>query len=319
MAVYSMTGYACLHFSYSSHSSAEKTTQTTLQADAPRPWRLTLELRSVNSRFLDLSFKLPDELRPFEAAMRDLLQKHLQRGKMELRAQLESGEPGVHGGPLALPNPQALHQLAHVQSQVLTWFPQAAPLSVADILRAASNGKPSLPANALQDWLLGSLRALIEHLQATRQTEGAQLAQTLRSRTQQLRALCEQAQPLIPRLVAQQRERFLEKWQEALQQAGSGSVPAATAQERALSEAAALALRIDVAEELDRIQAHLHTIDALLEQGGALGKRLDFLMQELHREANTFGSKSSSLDTSHIGIDMKVLIEQMREQVQNIE
>lgn len=317
MAVYSMTGYACLHFSYSSHNPAEK---TTLQADTPSPWRLTLELRSVNSRFLDLSFKLPDELRPFEAAMRDLLQKQLQRGKMELRAQLENGEQGSHGSPaLALPSPQALHQLAYVQNQVLTWFPKAAPLSVAEVLRAAGSGKPSLPADALQDWLLSSLRTLIDHLQATRQTEGAQLAQTLRSRTQQLRALCEQAQPLIPKLVAQQRERFLEKWQEALQQADSGNIPAEAANERALTEAAALALRIDVAEELDRIQAHLQTIDTLLEQGGTLGKRLDFLMQELHREANTFGSKSSSLDTSHIGIDMKVLIEQMREQVQNIE
>lgn len=316
MAVYSMTGYACLHFSYSSHTPEEK---TTLQADAPTPWRLTLELRSVNSRFLDLSFKLPDELRPFESAMRDLLQKQLQRGKMELRAQLENSEPGTHVSPLALPSPQALHQLAYVQNQVLTWFPQAAPLSVAEILRAASSGKPSLPADALQDWVLNSLRTLIDQLQATRQTEGAHLAQALRSRTQQLRALCEQAKPLIPRLVAQQRERFLEKWQEALQQADNGNIPAEAAQDRALTEAAALALRIDVAEELDRIQAHLQTIDTLLEQGGALGKRLDFLMQELHREANTFGSKSSSLDTSHIGIDMKVLIEQMREQVQNIE
>lgn len=317
MAVYSMTGYACLHFSYSSHNPAEK---TTLQADIPSPWRLTLELRSVNSRFLDLSFKLPDELRPFEAAMRDLLQKQLHRGKMELRAQLENGEQSTHGSPaLALPSPQALHQLAYVQNQVLTWFPKAAPLSVAEVLRAAGSGKPSLPTDVLQDWLLSSLRTLIDHLQATRQTEGAQLAQTLRSRTQQLRALCEQAQPLIPKLVAQQRERFLEKWQEALQQADSGNIPAEAANERALTEAAALALRIDVAEELDRIQAHLQTIDTLLEQGGTLGKRLDFLMQELHREANTFGSKSSSLDTSHIGIDMKVLIEQMREQVQNIE
>lgn len=315
MSVYSMTGYACLHFPYSGHTLAEK---TTLQADAPSPWRLTLELRSVNSRFLDLSFKLPDELRPFESAMRDLLQKQLQRGKMELRAQLENGEHGTHASA-SLPSPQALHQLAYVQNQVLTWFPQAAPLSVAEVLRAASGSKPSLPADALQDWVLSSLRTLIDQLQATRQTEGAQLAKTLRKRTQQLRALCGQAQPLIPRLVAQQRERFLEKWREALQQADSGNIPAEAAQDRALTEAAALALRIDVAEELDRIQAHLQTIDTLLEQGGVLGKRLDFLMQELHREANTFGSKSSSLDTSHIGIDMKVLIEQMREQVQNIE
>ena len=138
-------------------------------------------------------------------------------------------------------------------------------------------------------------------------------------RAQQLRQLCIQAQPLIPQLIAQQRLRFLEKWHEALEQAALGNVAAETANDRALAEAAAFALRIDVAEELDRMQAHLQTIETLLSQGGELGKRLDFLMQELHREANTFGSKSASLQTSHIGIDMKVLIEQMREQVQNIE
>lgn len=314
MSVYSMTGYACLHFSYPQPASEEK---TTLSSDAPSPWRLVLELRSVNSRFLDLSFKLPDELRPFEAAMRELLQKQLHRGKMELRAQLEA-HGGMHAA-LAMPSPHALHQLTYIQNQVLTWFPNATPLSVAEILRTASSGKPALPADALQEWLLQSLQALVEQMQSARQAEGTQLAQLLRTRTQQLRALCEQAKPLIPRLVAQQRERFLEKWQEALQQADTGGMSTEAAQERALSEATALALRIDVAEELDRIHSHLQTIDTLLEQGGPLGKRLDFLMQELHREANTFGSKSASLDTSQIGIDMKVLIEQMREQVQNIE
>lgn len=315
MSVYSMTGYACLHFSYPSHNSAEK---TTLPADTATPWRLVLELRSVNSRFLDLTFKLPEELRPFESAMRDLLQRHLHRGKMELRAQLESHHGERHGASAA-PSPHTLHQLAHAQNQVLAWFPKATPLSVADILRAAGASKPDLPTDTLQKWLQESLHALIKQLQASRQAEGAQLAQTLRTRSQQLRALCEQAKPLIPQLITQQQARFLEKWQEALQQADAGNIPTQAAQERALTEAAALALRIDVAEELDRIQAHLQTMDALLEQGGVMGKRLDFLMQELHREANTFGSKSASLDTSQIGIDMKVLVEQMREQVQNIE
>ena len=314
MSVYSMTGYACLHLSYPDTNNEEKTTHFT---DTQPGWRLTLELRSVNSRFLDLSFKLPDELRPFESAMRELLQKQLHRGKMELRAQLEANHHDPHGAPTS-PSPQTLHQLTYLQNQILTWFPNAAPLSVAEVLRTANPAKPTLAPDALQAWLLQSMHSLIAQMQTARQAEGAQLAQALRNRTQQFRALCEQAQPMIPRLVAQQRERFLEKWQEALQQAGS-NISAEAAQERALTEATALALRIDVAEELDRIRAHLQTIDSLLEQGGLLGKRLDFLMQELHREANTFGSKSTSLDTSQIGIDMKVLIEQMREQVQNIE
>ena len=315
MSVYSMTGYACLHSSYPQTVTEQK---ITTPAGMQGQWRLTLELRSVNSRFLDLTFKLPEELRPFESVLRELLQRQLHRGKMELRAQFESFGNGLHG-QLLLPDPQTLQQLAHLQDQVLARFTTAAPLSVAEVLRAAGPAQPQLSPEALQDWLLRSTRTLIEHLQAARQTEGAQLAQGLLRRTQQLRALCQQAQPLIPRLVAQQRERFLEKWQDALQQADAGNIPPEAAQDRALTEAAALALRIDVAEELDRIQAHLQTIDALLEKGGVLGKRLDFLMQELHREANTFGSKSVHLDTTQIGIDMKVLIEQMREQVQNIE
>ena len=133
MSVYSMTGYACLHLSYPDTNNKEKTTHST---DIQPGWRLTLELRSVNSRFLDLSFKLPDELRPFESAMRELLQKQLHRGKMELRAQLEANHHDPHGAPTS-PSPQTLHQLTYLQNQILTWFPNAAPLSVAEVLRSA--------------------------------------------------------------------------------------------------------------------------------------------------------------------------------------
>lgn len=315
MPVYSMTGYACVHSSYPESDAGEKVTTS---APAGARWRVAMELRSVNSRFLDLTFKFPEEFRPFEAAARDMLQKRLHRGKMELRAQLEysRNDAGVRA---EAPDAAALQQLVRIQDQVLAWFPKAAPLSVAQVLEVAGSCAPVLAPDALQDWLLRCLHLLVDRLQAARQTEGEQLAQGLQARAQQLRQLCTQAQPLIPQLIAQQRQRFLEKWQEALEQAALGNVAAETANDRALAEAAAFALRIDVAEELDRMQAHLQTIETLLSQGGELGKRLDFLMQELHREANTFGSKSASLQTSHIGIDMKVLIEQMREQVQNIE
>jgi uncharacterized protein YicC (UPF0701 family) len=294
MQVYSMTGYACVHSSYPESDTGEKVTTS---APSGARWQLTLELRSVNSRFLDLTFKFPEEFRPFEAAARDMLQKRLHRGKMELRAQLEYSRNGA-GVRAEAPDSAALQQLVCIQDQVLAWFPKAAPLSVAQVLEAAGPVVPVLAPAALQDWLLRCLQLLV---------------------AQQLRLLCAQAQPLVPQLIAQQRQRFLEKWQDALEQAALGNVAAETANDRALAEAAAFALRIDVAEELDRMQAHLQTVETLLSQGGELGKRLDFLMQELHREANTFGSKSASLQTSHIGIDMKVLIEQMREQVQNIE
>ena len=134
----------------------------------------------------------------------------------------------------------------------------------------------------------------------------------------QLRKLAAQALPLVPQLVEQQRNRFLERWQEAMGLGGGAVVPE-SAQDRALSEATAFAIRIDVAEELTRLDSHLDEIERLVKKGGEIGKRLDFLIQELHREANTLGSKSATLELTRIGVDMKVLVEQMREQVQNIE
>jgi uncharacterized protein (TIGR00255 family) len=134
----------------------------------------------------------------------------------------------------------------------------------------------------------------------------------------QLMALANKAQPLLPKLVEQQRTRFLERWHEALG-AAQTTQDSDMARDRALTEATAYAIRIDVAEELTRLSSHLQEIKQLLAKGGELGKRLDFLIQELHREANTLGSKSSSLELTRISVDMKVLIEQMREQVQNIE
>ena len=165
--------------------------------------------------------------------------------------------------------------------------------------------------------------SLLERFQQARETEGKQLADSLQQRVEGLRALAKEAEPLIPQLVEQQRQRFLDKWNDAFKQASAQStaapVSAEAAQERALSEATAFAIRIDVAEEITRLQSHLDTIENLLTKGGELGKRMEFLIQELHREANTLGSKSAALDTSRISVDMKVLIEQMREQVQNIE
>ena len=153
---------------------------------------------------------------------------------------------------------------------------------------------------------------------AAREREGARLKLMLLERTAQLRALSAQAVPLVPKLVEQQKARFLERWKEAMALPDSKALPEA-AQDRALSEATAFAIRIDVAEEITRLASHLDEIDRLLDSGGELGKRLDFLIQELHREANTLGSKSASLELTHISVDMKVLIEQIREQVQNIE
>ncbi|GAA3998006.1 YicC family protein [Comamonas faecalis] len=274
--------------------------------------RLGLELRSVNSRFLDLSLRLSDELRAQEPQLRALLTRRLKRGKVELRAFVEEGDDGV----LAHPSVPLLQQLGALQDGVLSWLPQAPPLSVADALRLCSQlGAPRQDwGDAVQQLADQALDALIE----ARGREGERLVAMLVERVQALRALALQAQPLVPELVAQQRQRFLQRWADAMGLA-QGDAPSEAAQERALSEATAFALRIDVAEEITRLQGHLDEIERLLHKGGEVGKRLDFLIQELHREANTLGSKSATMELTRISVDMKVLIEQMREQVQNIE
>ena len=302
MSVYSMTGYANV--------------QTEAAASAATPAasgsRLGLELRSVNSRFLDLALRLPEELRTHEPALRSLLTAGLQRGKVELRVFVDH----LDAAALPTPAPALLQRLAQAQEAVCAQLPQAAPLSVAEVLRLSAGA--SGPQQDLGPQLTALAQQALQELRAAREREGTRLVQMLRERLASLRALAEQAAPLVPALVEQQRQRFLERWREAMQLAEGASVPEA-AQERALTEATAYAIRIDVAEELTRLSTHVDEIARLLDKGGELGKRLDFLIQELHREANTLGSKSTTMELTRISVDMKVLIEQMREQVQNIE
>jgi uncharacterized protein (TIGR00255 family) len=170
----------------------------------------------------------------------------------------------------------------------------------------------------LDEAAVEATRQAIEALMDARKREGKRLVAIISERLDGLRSLAEQATPLVPQAVQRQQERFVQKFQEAMAAVG-GAVTAEAAQERALSEAAAYALRIDVDEEVQRLKAHLDEIARLLKKGGECGKRLDFLIQELHREANTLGSKAAALELTQISVEMKVLIEQMREQVQNIE
>ena len=297
-----MTGYASTQQSLGAGTASTATT----------PARLGLEIRSVNGRFLDLALRLSEELRTHEPFLRELLQTRLKRGKVELRAFVETGT----AGSVVEPNPRLLQRLTALQDSVQAWLPDARPLSVADILRLAASEQGSG-----QDWgptLQALATSAVDELLAAREREGARLATMLLDRIAQLRQLAQQAGPLVPQLVEQQRQRFLERWQEAMALA-DGATPPQTAQERALTEATAYAIRIDVAEELTRLASHLDEIERLLKKGGEIGKRLDFLIQELHREANTLGSKSAMLELTRISVDMKVLIEQMREQVQNLE
>ena len=274
--------------------------------------RLGIEIRSVNSRFLDLSFRLPEELRATEPTLREKLGKRLKRGKVELRASIENTAPSL----VAEPSTRLLQRLNAIQDNVKAWLPEARALSVAEVLRfTVSNTGPE------KDWQLDIIKltdAALDALMSAREREGARLAVMLLDRIAQLRALAAQAGPLIPQLVAQQRQRFMDRWTEAMGLA-DGNTRVDLAQDRALAEATAFAIRIDVAEELTRLTSHLDELERLVTAGGEIGKRLDFLIQELHREANTMGAKSAALELTHISVDMKVLIEQMREQVQNIE
>ena len=311
MAVYSMTGFA----------QASLGTGNGPDDAPPRPGAapagVTVEARSVNSRFLDVMFRLPDELRGLEPALRELVGAAFKRGKIELRVASQQGADSAWPQP----QPEQLNRLSRLESTVTGWLPQARPLSVNEVLNWCRQGGSH---ERLDEPALAAAREAIAGLRDARGREGARLVAILTERIGHLRALASQAAPLVPAVVQRQQQRFLERWQEALRNvpasAGGGATTSAEAQrDRALNEAAAYALRIDVAEELARLSAHLDELTRLLKAGGELGKRLDFLIQELHREANTLGSKSSALELTNISVEMKVAIEQMREQVQNIE
>jgi uncharacterized protein YicC (UPF0701 family) len=314
MAVYSMTGYA--------------STATGLATGTLGEIQLSVEIRSVNSRFLDVSFRLPDELRQAEPALRALITTNIKRGKVEVRAALESALQNL---PVK-PSVAALEQLQTIQKDIQNTLNDARSLSVADVLRLSGTQGSTIKSNTeTAQSLLGLTQAAVHDLLASREREGVRLTLMLQSHLGQLRVLASQAGPLIPVLVEQQRNKFMDRWKEALalgsSHAGAPSAAATqnTAQqhqmamERALNEATAFAIRIDVAEELTRLASHLDEIERILIKGGETGKKLDFLIQELHREANTLGAKSSVLELTRISVEMKVLIEQMREQVQNIE
>ncbi len=274
---------------------------------------VTVEARSVNGRFLDLALRLPDEVRGTEPALRELLTAAFKRGKIELR--VATGRDSEHALPT--PSTEQLNRLAHVQSSVTGWMPEARPLSVNEVLHWCRGGAT---AEKLDEPTLAAARRCIQGLREAREREGARLVLMLMDRVKRLRELAALAAPLLPQVVQRQQTRFLERWNEALATVqAAASVPAQALHERAMGEAASYAIRIDVAEELSRLASHLDEIERLLTAGGELGKRLEFLIQELQREANTLGSKSAALELTTLSVEMKVAIEQMREQVQNIE
>jgi len=269
---------------------------------------VAVELRSVNHRYLDVTVKLPDELRALETALRERLAAALKRGKVECRVALARAA----GASAALAvDPKRVAALAEAASEVRHLVPSAAPLSAAEILRwPGVLIEPTVAADTLAE-TVGTLvdRALAE-LAAARAREGAKLADVLLARCADIEAQVVRVAPRIPAIHA----AYVEKLGTRLREAGLDAND-----ERLKQELALFASKVDVAEELARLTTHVAEVRRVLAQGGSAGKRLDFLAQELHREANTLGSKSVDAELSQASLELKVAIEQMREQVQNLE
>ncbi|KXB29052.1 hypothetical protein AT959_19745 [Dechloromonas denitrificans] len=269
---------------------------------------LQLELKSVNSRYLDFHFRVSEELRALEMPLRELLAARLSRGKVECRLSFNAGS--ARGDQLEL-NGELLGSLKVLNQRVRDEMPEARPLSVNDVLRwPGMFGDQSIDFAALGPQVMALAREVLDEFTASRAREGEKLAAMIVDRVNAIRAVVARVAPRIPEAQALFTDKLRQRLQEALGNASD---------DRILQEVAVFATRIDVAEELTRLNAHLDEVERVLKHGGACGKRLDFLMQELNREANTLGSKSAVTEVSQASMELKLLIEQMREQIQNLE
>jgi len=269
---------------------------------------LAVELKSVNSRFLDLQFRLPEELRSAEPALRELLTAGVSRGKVECRMAIQPAT----GTALQLAiNEALLAALAQAERKVLDALPQAQPLRVGEVLHwPGMLANEEAGADALREAGVALVKAALTEFSATRAREGDKLKDMILERIDRMQARLALIQSHVPEAIAAYQEKLAARLREAL---------ATSDEERIRHEIALFGVKIDIAEELNRLGAHLDEVRRVLAAGGAVGKRLDFLMQELNREANTLGSKSVSKELSDTSLEFKLLIEQMREQIQNIE
>ncbi|MBU3902847.1 MAG: YicC family protein [Gammaproteobacteria bacterium] len=269
---------------------------------------LSLELRSVNHRYLDLQLRMPDELRALEPMLREQISSQISRGKVECRINLLSRTSVQPGSGINL---EVVKQLSTWSAQVREVLPAAGELTISEILKW--NGvteSPSVSSESLHAAVATALRQALQDFAAARQREGEKLASFLLERVKGIEKLRLDVAPRIPAAIAGYEVKLRARLLEAL---GSED------DERVRQEITLYASKIDVDEELSRLHTHLAEVRRVIDKGGIVGKRLDFMMQELHREANTLGSKSVDTEVSRCAMDIKLLIEQMREQVQNIE
>jgi len=289
MTIHSMTGYAALERDLG-------------------PARITLELKSVNGRFLDLNFRCAEELRFLEMPLREKIAAAIGRGKLDCRLYLQ---PNNSAAPQLSPNFALVQQLGTLETQVRAVLLAATPLSVAEVLRwPGVLAADAISPERLQSECFALFESVLGEFLASRAREGARLGDVLRERATRMRAEVAKVEPMVPVAIADYTERLATKLREAV---------ANLDEDRIRQEIGVFAAKIDVAEELARLVTHLSEVERVLDKGGAVGKRLDFLMQELNREANTLASKSVSAAVTAIALELKLLIEQMREQVQNLE
>ncbi len=284
---------------------------------------LTIEIKSVNSRFLDLQFRINDDLRAIEPVLRDAIVGQITRGKVECRV---SFGRKVAGAASRFVNTELLRSLALLQAEVRAQFSSATPMTVHELLRwpgvieDADMAPDNLPAEAGV-----AMTEALAAFTASRQREGAALAATLVTRINAMEAIVQRITPLVPQMIAQFQQKSIERMEEALgltwQKAGAAAAALSREEvlERVRQEVTLYGIRIDVAEELARLATHLAETRSILGKGGQVGKRLDFMMQELNREANTIGSKAALKELADAAMELKLLIDQMREQVQNLE
>ncbi len=296
--VYSMTGYAA--------------------AQAPSPLGIiSLEVRSVNSRFLDLTLRTADELKCTETALRSILTQSVGRGKVEICTGVKA-ELNETSGSI---NPAALSLIQKLQTEVLAALPEARPMSAAEIL-AYPGVVRTAEANPeeLTKIVSGLLTTALEAFKKSAEREGAALAEVLKGYCDKIDAIADAVQVRMPDIVAAAQAKLTQRLEDALSKAltAHSQLTSEEVSDRIRTEATLYAMKIDVDEEVNRLKTHTKEVRRVLTAGGPVGKRLDFLMQEMNREANTLGSKAAAIEMTDASLNLKLLIEQMREQIQNL-
>lgn len=270
---------------------------------------IQIELKSVNHRFLDITFKSAEEFKPLETTLRNLLTKEITRGKIDIKCFFKDNKSLDQELHL---NQPLLTQYLNLIKQVNELNDSPAPISATQILNMPGVIKQhELNLEDMQEDVVAGFNQLIAAFKVTQATEGEKIKEMLNYRLTQISSIIQQVRPLLMQVTIDYREKLKVRLNEVL-----GEVE--ISDNRLQQEFAFFCQKIDISEEIDRLEAHVAEFNKLLNKGGAIGKRLDFICQEMHREANTFGSKSVSIDTTQKAVDLKVLIEQIREQIQNI-